>query len=229
MTDRKAERERRREERVAQEEAEQRAARRRRRLMLAGAAAALIAIAVVVVVLLSSGQEKPRAAAGNPALLASTAGQATGRAVNGIQCQATEQALFHIHSHLAVFVDGRQRLVPEGIGIPPPRTEQRTPAGPFMVGGSCLYWLHSHTRDGIIHVESPLQRNYTLGDYFAIWGQPLGPRQVGPARGPVTAYLNGRRVLGNPASIPLKGHAVIQLDVGSPAVRPAPFTFPAGL
>jgi hypothetical protein len=229
MTDREAERQRRREDRLAQEEAEQRAARRRRRLKLAGAAAALIAVAVVVVVVLSSGQEKPRATARNPALLASTAGQATGRAVNGIQCQTTEQVVFHIHAHLAVFVDGRQRLVPEGIGIVPPRTEQRAPAGPFVVGGSCLYWLHSHTRDGVIHIESPLQRSYTLGNYFAIWGQPLGPQQVGPAHGAVTAYLNGRRVLGNPAAIPLKPHAVIQLDVGSPMVSPVPFTFPAGL
>ena len=229
MTSRRDERERRREERLAQEQAEQRAAARRRRLKLAGGAVALVAIAVVAVVVLSTGHEKPRSPAHNPALLASTAGEATGRPVNGIQCQTTEQVLFHIHAHLAVFVDGRQRLVPEGIGITPPRTEQRTPAGPFVAGGSCLYWLHSHTRDGIIHVESPLQRNYTLGDYFAIWSQPLGPRQVGPARGPVIAYLNGRRVLGNPASIPLKPHAVIQLDVGSPAAPPAPFTFPTGL
>jgi hypothetical protein len=228
MSDREAERERRREERHAQEEAEQRAARRRRRLKWVGAAAAVIAIAVVVVVVLSRGQEEPRTTARKPAVLAS-AGEPRGRAVNGIQCQTTEQIAFHIHAHLAVFVDGRQRIVPEGIGIAPPRTEQRTPGGPFVVGGSCLYWLHSHTPDGIIHIESPQQRNYALGDYFAIWGQPLGPQQVGPARGPVTAYLNGRRVLGNPASVPLKSHAVIQLDVGSPVVRPARFTFPAGL
>lgn len=27
----------------------------------------------------------------------------------------------------------------------------------------------------VIHVRSTVNRNYTLGDYFAVWGQPIGP------------------------------------------------------
>jgi hypothetical protein len=126
-------------------------------------------------------------------------------------------------------VNGKEREVPEGIGITPPRNEQQSAQGPFVVSGSCFYWLHSHTADGIIHIESPVQRTFTLGNYFDIWKQPLGRDQVGPAKGPVTAYVNGRRFSGDPRSIPLTAHALIQLDVGTPAPAPARFSFPSGL
>jgi hypothetical protein len=45
----------------------------------------------------------------------------------------------------------------------------------------------------------------------------------------VTAYLNGKQYKGDPRSIPLTAHALIQLDVGSPTVGPKSFTFPQGL
>src|SRR3954453_16657840 len=196
MSSRKTEKERLRAERIAREEAERQAlARRRRRLLLGVGAATLAALAAAVVVVVGAGgssrsSSKPSAGSG---LLASAEGEASGSPVAGIQCQTQEQAIFHIHAHLAVYVDGRARLVPEGIGIAPPRNVAQSTGGPFVTGGSCFYWLHSHTRDGIIHIESPVQRVYTLGDYFDIWNQPLSATQVGPAKGPVTAYVNGRR------------------------------------
>jgi hypothetical protein len=152
-----------------------------------------------------------------------------GQTVDGIKCELSEKVAFHIHAHLAIFVNGKEREVPEGIGITPPRNEQQSAQGPFVVSGSCFYWLHSHTADGIIHIESPVQRTFTLGNYFDIWKQPLGRDQVGPAKGPVTAYVNGRRFSGDPRSIPLTAHALIQLDVGTPAPAPARFSFPSGL
>jgi hypothetical protein len=153
---------------------------------------------------------------------------ATGDPVDGIQCQTAEQVLFHIHAHLAVYVGGQPRGVPEGIGIAPPRHEVQTPQGPFVDGGSCYYWLHSHTADGIIHIESPEQRTFTIGNWFDLWGQPLSSQQVGPATGPVIAYVNGRRYSGDVRGIPLDVHALIQLDVGGD-IPPQPFTFPPGL
>lgn len=38
-----------------------------------------------------------------------------------------------------------------------------TPQGPFIASGTCFYWLHTHAADGIIHVESPVHRVFTLG------------------------------------------------------------------
>ncbi len=161
--------------------------------------------------------------------LAPVTSSARGATVDGIRCQRSEQVLFHIHAHLAVFVDGSSRRIPYGIGIAPPRQVQQTANGAFVTGGSCFYWLHTHAADGIIHIESPVKRTYTLGEFFDIWHQPLGPDRVGPARGKVTAFVGGRRYTGNVRDIPLAAHAVIQLDVGRPVVAPRPVRFPSGL
>lgn len=160
--------------------------------------------------------------------LAGTATAATGQPVDGISCQTNEQALFHIHAHLTLFVNGSPRQVPAGIGIPGAQA-QNTAQGPFISSGNCFYWLHTHAADGIIHTESPVHRTFTLGNFFNIWGQPLGPGQVGPARGHVTAIYNGQVYLGNPRDIPLNAHAQIQLMVGKPLIAPRSITWPRGL
>ena len=160
--------------------------------------------------------------------LASTASSALGQRVDGIGCLGSEQTLFHIHAHLTIFVNGMPRQVPAGIGIPG-ATGQKTGRGVFITNGSCFYWLHTHAADGIIHIESPVHRAYTLGNFFAEWRQPLGSLQVGPAKGRVTAIFNGQLYRGNPANIPLTAHAQIQLEVGTPLVGPESISWPAGL
>ena len=106
---------------------------------------------------------------------------------------------------------------------------QQTAAGPVHRQRNCFYWLHTHAADGIIHIESPVQRTFTLGDFFDEWGQPLGPDQVGPATGHVVAIYNGQVYQGNPRDIPLTKHAQIQLEVGTPLIAPDSITFPSGL
>jgi hypothetical protein len=152
-----------------------------------------------------------------------------GQQIDGITCQAGEQVLFHIHAHLTIFDRGMPRQVPAGIGIAPPYEVQRTPSGRFIAGATCFMWLHTHSADGIIHTESPIGRTYTLGDFFDIWGQPLSRHRVGPARGHVTALLDGHVFTGNPRRIPLLPHAQIQLEVGKPLVAPEHIAFPPGL
>jgi hypothetical protein len=160
--------------------------------------------------------------------LAGTATAATGQPVDQISCQTSEQTLFHIHAHLTIFVNGAARQVPAAIGIPGAQA-QSTPNGPFIGSGTCFYWLHTHAADGIIHIESPVHRTYTLGNFFDEWGQPLGTDQVGPATGHVTALYNGQVYRGNPRDIPLNAHAQIQLEVGTPLVAPEQISFPNGL
>jgi hypothetical protein len=161
-------------------------------------------------------------------VLAGKASAATGGAVDGVRCQNSEQTLFHIHAHLTIFVNGAQRQVPAGVGIPG-STVQNSANGPVASGGSCLYWLHTHAPDGIIHVESPVHRTYTLGDFFGEWGQPLSPSQLGPVSGRVIALYNGKAYRGNPRDIPLNGHAQIQLEVGKPLIAQQTITFTGGL
>jgi hypothetical protein len=160
--------------------------------------------------------------------LADTASGSAGSVVDGIQCQSAEQVLFHIHVHLTVFVNGAPRRIPDGIGIPGAQVSP-TSVGPFVAGGSCFYWLHTHAADGIIHIESPVQRVYTLGNFFDVWGQALTATQVGPVTGAVTALYNGQVFRGSPRDIPLTKHAQVQLEVGRPLVAPVRISFPTGL
>jgi hypothetical protein len=53
--------------------------------------------------------------------------------------------------------------------------------------------------DGVIHIESPVKRTYTLGELFDIWGQSLDHDRLGAANGPVTAFFNGRVFTGTRA------------------------------
>lgn len=149
-------------------------------------------------------------------LLASASTTQTGT-VHEIECGASEQLAYHIHAHLAVYANGASRTLPGGIGIPGSQVVP-TAEGPVAAGGQCIYWLHTHAPDGVIHVESPTKRIYTLGDFFAEWHQPLSATRVADASGKVTAVVNGKPWTRSPAAIPLDPHAVIQLSVGSPTV-----------
>jgi len=161
--------------------------------------------------------------------LATLANAATGQTVDGVQCQAGEQLVSHVHTHLTIFVDGKARVIPYGIGIPGAQAVA-TPHGAFVETGSCFYWLHSHQEDGVIHVESPsASLSFTLGQFFSIWGIPLSSTQVGPATGKVTVFFTapGKKVgiyKGNPADLPLGDHYQIQLNVGTPVVKPIQIT-----
>jgi len=152
-----------------------------------------------------------------------------GQMVDGISCrkQADETVKYHIHVHVAVYVKGKMLRLPAGIGVTQPRLLEKFSNGHFYDVGpyDCLYWLHTHVADGIIHVESPGRRDFTLGEFFDIWNQPLGPSQVGPAKGKVVVFVNGRKLLGNPRLTPLTPHANIQIDVGRPSVPYQKFHF----
>ena len=96
------------------------------------------------------------------------------RSVENVQCQAGEQLVSHVHTHLTIFVNGQARVIPYGIGVRAPR-RCRPPKGAFVETGSCFYWLHTHQEDGVIHVESPshVAAASRLGQFFAEWGIPL--------------------------------------------------------
>lgn len=149
-----------------------------------------------------------------------------GGVVNGITCRKGEKFVFHVHAHLALFVDGKERQIPPGIGVAPPLTfEPRPNNQSYVTDGACFGWLHTHTPDGGIHIEAPYQRAFTLGDFFDVWGQPLGRDRLGTSRGKVTAFYEGKPYLGNPRDIPLGWHSRIALSIGDPVVRPRDIAF----
>ena len=86
--------------------------------------------------------------------------------------------------------------------------------------------LHTHDASGIIHVESPTQRAFTLGQFFDVWGVRLSATCVGGycPKGSATlkAFVNGRAYTGDPQNIPLTQHEDIVLAYGTPAQLPNP-------
>lgn len=167
----------------------------------------------------------------NAPKLATLENSATGQTVDGIECNAGEKTVAHVHTHLTIFVDGKARQIPYGIGIPGFQAYEinpGSPAGPgaFVETGTCFYWLHVHADDGIVHIESPSKTiGFTLGQFFDIWGQPLSTTQVGPETGKVTVFFTSpgkqpKLYTGDPRDLPLGDHYQIQLDVGTPIVAP---------
>jgi hypothetical protein len=149
----------------------------------------------------------------------------TSAAIDGIQCGG-EQTAYHHHVHLAIFVNGKPMSVPLGVGMVPPALVQNTPSGQFAEGSNtCLFWLHVHAQDGIVHIESPTVKTYRLGQFFDIWHQPLSSGQIGTYKGNVTATVNGTPFTGDPTQIPLDAYSQIVLNLGGPVVTPPPISF----
>ncbi len=134
----------------------------------------------------------------------------SGLPIDGIHCDAQEYAAEHIHTHLQIFNRGRRVEVPAQIGIMP-------------IAG-CLYWVHTHAADGIIHIEAPTVRTFTLGEFFDIWGGDLGRSVAGPVRAPrgrsLRVSVNGRAWNADPRSIPLRDHEEIVIQNGPPYGTP---------
>ena len=85
----------------------------------------------------------------------SSGGQKKNNNTGRVQCLTSE--VFHIHPTLKILVDSKEEPVPANIGIIP----------------GCTYELHTHATDGIIHVESAVDRGYTFADFLAVWQKPL--------------------------------------------------------
>jgi hypothetical protein len=148
-----------------------------------------------------------------------------GQPVDGIEGSSREMLKVHVHAHLALFNKGQQIAIPYGIGIVKPFQVDRG----FVGMGRGIYWLHTHDATGIIHVESPDDRTYTLGNFFDIWGEPLTTREVAGLQGVVRAFVDGKPYSGDPRGIVLGAHTQITLEVGTPVVPPPVYAFPAGL
>lgn len=141
----------------------------------------------------------------------------------GIPALRNEGQRLHTHQHLDVVIDGSGYPVPAGIGID--------------AHGRFIAPLHTHDYSGIMHVESPTIRKFTLGEFFDVWGLRLSSKCLGGycAKGPkrVWVFLNGKLVLGNPRAIALRKHQEIVVAYGTYASIPKPippfYPFPKGL
>ena len=78
--------------------------------------------------------------------------------------------MMHIHPHLSMMMDGKPAAVPANIGIDSHLWNVHTFDSYGMTG---MAPLHTHTADGMIHVESYKDQDYTLGQFLDIWGMSI--------------------------------------------------------
>jgi hypothetical protein len=123
----------------------------------------------------------------------------------------------HIHQHLDIFLDGARVVVPSGIGSDP--------------GGAFLAPLHTHDDTGVIHVESQVRRDYTLGEFFGIWGVRFTRRCLGAycagGSGRLRVFVDGRRLRSDPGLRRLRQHDEIAIVIGTPVAVPSSYAFPS--
>jgi hypothetical protein len=111
--------------------------------------------------------------------------------------------------HLELFANRRAIVIPAGIGGCSDLARTRLPIGVIEVaGGSKL----------------------DLGGFFRIWGRRLSTNRLLSFRSqaPVRAYVDGRRVAGPVARIPLRPGAQIVVELGGYVAPHASFLFPKG-
>jgi len=145
--------------------------------------------------------------------------------INGVSCDSREQNAYHIHIHLTIYLNGNPTPIPAGIGIPS--------------DGTCFYWMHTHTSDGIIHIEDPAKlHNLALDDFLAIWRDGFAKLNFPPQINQHTGwkiYVNGKPFAGVVTSplnteVPLASHDLVTLEYGTPNPPPDTiFVFPPGL
>lgn len=137
----------------------------------------------------------------------------TGAPVDGLTCAPNMSALYHVHAHLAIFKDGKWLALPMNVGVL----------------SQCNYEMHTHDQTGIIHIETPTFKTFTLGQFFDIWGQPLTSTNVAGVSGTVVAYINdngdSRRYMGDVRDIELTSLRDVTLQIGTPVSTLATYSW----
>ena len=148
----------------------------------------------------------------------------------GVPCDGLEHTRVHYHAAIQILNQGKQLAIPTTFG--------RT--------ANCYYWLHMHSGEaGVIHIEAPSDRTFTLGDFFQVWASWSGQKQFLDSGHVSTITLTSAERLavfvatdgggaaqaftGDPRSIVLEEREVITLEISPPTVSPPPdFAWPPG-
>ena len=116
----------------------------------------------------------------------------------------------HEHANLQVFVEGQPVAVPVDIGL----------------DGDTHASLHTHEEEGVIHVESQTEHDFTLGEFFDVWGVRLNSTCLGGycATGAerLQVFVDGEEVAGNRRNVALDDETVIVVAFGTEEQLPDP-------
>jgi hypothetical protein len=160
---------------------------------------------------------------GSPPWPPETAGLRARLAAIGLPALTGEGTAQHTHEHLDLWVDGQPVTIPSDIGI--------NQAAGFLSP------IHTHDATGIIHVESPVVRDFTLGEFFDVWGVRFDGHCVGGtcdgSGRTLSVDVNGQAFTGDPRSLVLEDHEEIVVAIGTTTQLPSPipssYSFPSGL
>ena len=143
-----------------------------------------------------------------------------GEPVDGIGCLEPNHQ--HYHAHLSFFVNGERIAIPAAVGVVNPSFRDN-----YVNDGDCLYWMHTHDGTGLVHIEPPVAaaRDFTVGELFDIWGQPLTSDNVAGYEGELSVFVDGVRYTGDVRSIVFKSHKHICLEIGRPLAPPPLYIF----
>ena len=113
-----------------------------------------------------------------------------------ISCLPSESLFLHIHPWLTITINGKNVIIPPGIGIENPVQAGTYNGEPLYGGGtnSCFEPVHTHDDTGIIHIESPTNTNYTLGQFFQIWAASYAYANINGSQRPIV--FNSTDILG---------------------------------
>lgn len=162
----------------------------------------LAAAAVTTAVVTSRDSEDSAAQAagelftGPPPWPSKTDGLATRLAGLGFPPPGDES--YHAHTLLSVYRNGEQVPVPVNMGFSPDGSHSS---------------LHTHTPDGVIHMEADDPYPYQVGHIFTVWGVALEADRLGgdtaDGTNKVHVYVNGEPSPDGPATVVKDGDNVV--------------------
>jgi hypothetical protein len=123
-----------------------------------------------------------------------------------------EGTTMHEHTDVQIFVHGKKERIPTDIGI--------------NASAGTIQSIHTHDDTGLVHLESSESREFTLGDFFDVWGVRFTPTCLGAYCNEgdkrLQVFLDGEEVTDDLQDVQLDDQTVIVVTYGTPAELPDP-------
>lgn len=97
-------------------------------------------------------------------------------------CTTDMATVYHIHPNIKIIIDGEDMPIPSNIGVNP----------------GCMNPIHTHEGGGVVHIESPIEKEFMLGDFFAVWKKYFSKEKlldnIVDENSEITVTVNGQAV-----------------------------------
>ena len=201
--------------RAEREAARRRIARAQRRRQLAWIAGITVVVAAGVFVFTNrndqgtSGVTLPGELTTDAPWDANAAKSAARATALGLPAEGTTM---HEHADVEIFVHASKEPVPTDIGIDASK--------------GTIQSIHTHDDTGLVHLESSQSREFTLGEFFGVWGVRFTPSCLGAycneGNNRLQVFVDGEEVDGSLQDVQLDDQTVIVVTYGTPTELPDP-------